>query len=352
MKTKRNGVTGIAVRNLFTVMVALLLVFGFNACSNGGGGGGPAGGPGGMDTDGDGFPDAWEEKYGYDPNDPSDPHKNGDPDEDGLTNWEEFLNGTDPHNADTDGDGHKDGWEVANGYNPLDANDPGKYLNLDTMEEFKPGEINTKSKGLIFYYSEEGFTMTDTGEVCHYLEVAAALPTNIYNSVVWFQSAQDKDVPGTGTAIGTGRKNSALMSAATERERVAASERWGYEVPLNYFATAAYFAPTQNQLETIYGGKTDWFLPSKDELNELYKFTHAGNFTGATANFEPTGCLLWSSSQTEANADFVYFQSFAGRLPGDSVQNTNVPFGFVGQKGKDAGTEWGISLKVRFIRAF
>ena len=47
-KTKRNGATGIAVRNLFTVMAALLLVFGFNACSNGGGGGGPAGEPGGT----------------------------------------------------------------------------------------------------------------------------------------------------------------------------------------------------------------------------------------------------------------------------------------------------------------
>ena len=46
-KTKRACATGVALRKLFTVMVALFLVFGFNACSNsGGGGGGPAGGPG------------------------------------------------------------------------------------------------------------------------------------------------------------------------------------------------------------------------------------------------------------------------------------------------------------------
>ena len=52
-KTKRACATGVALRSVFTVMVALLLVFGFNACSNGGGGGGPAGGPGGPAT-GDG----------------------------------------------------------------------------------------------------------------------------------------------------------------------------------------------------------------------------------------------------------------------------------------------------------
>ena len=52
-KTKQVRATGVCARKLFTVMVALLLVFGFNACSNGGGGGGPAGGPSGPVT-GDG----------------------------------------------------------------------------------------------------------------------------------------------------------------------------------------------------------------------------------------------------------------------------------------------------------
>ena len=54
------------------------------------------------DTDGDGLPDWWEEKYFGDPT-------AADPDEDvsgnGLTNMEEFLLGTDPTSPDTDGDG-------------------------------------------------------------------------------------------------------------------------------------------------------------------------------------------------------------------------------------------------------
>lgn len=42
-----------------------------------------------------------------------------DSDQDGLTNDEEQLYGTDPQNADTDGDGYSDGAEVRSGYDPL-----------------------------------------------------------------------------------------------------------------------------------------------------------------------------------------------------------------------------------------
>lgn len=46
------------------------------------------------DKDGDGIPDSWEERYGLDPNDPSDANKdiNGD----GYTNVEKYINGIDP----------------------------------------------------------------------------------------------------------------------------------------------------------------------------------------------------------------------------------------------------------------
>lgn len=47
-----------------------------------------------KDSDNDGIPDAWEIKYGLNPNDPSD--ANGDLSGDGYTNIEKYINGIDP----------------------------------------------------------------------------------------------------------------------------------------------------------------------------------------------------------------------------------------------------------------
>mgnify|MGYP006175200473 CR=1 FL=1 len=47
-----------------------------------------------KDADNDGIPDAWEKKYGLNPNDASD--ANGDLNGDGYTNIEKYINGIDP----------------------------------------------------------------------------------------------------------------------------------------------------------------------------------------------------------------------------------------------------------------
>lgn len=50
-----------------------------------------------TDTDGDGLPDAWEIQYGLDPNDPTGVNgANGDLDGDGFTNYEEYLDDSNP----------------------------------------------------------------------------------------------------------------------------------------------------------------------------------------------------------------------------------------------------------------
>jgi len=71
------------------------------------------------DTDKDGIPDAWEESYSLDPNDPLDAQY--DDDGDGLTNLQEYRNACDPHEEDSDGDSLWDGWEVRYGFNPRDV---------------------------------------------------------------------------------------------------------------------------------------------------------------------------------------------------------------------------------------
>jgi hypothetical protein len=96
-----------------TTKVTVTITFNRTSASNSGNG----------DRDGDGFPDDWEEQYGYDPDNPSDPDPNADDDGDGLTNREEYEEGTNPKNPDTDGDGYTDGEEVDAGTDPLDPTD-------------------------------------------------------------------------------------------------------------------------------------------------------------------------------------------------------------------------------------
>jgi len=77
------------------------------------------------DADGDGLPNDYELTYLLDPfrDDAAE-----DPDNDGLTNLQEFQRGTHPRLADTDGDGFNDGTEVALGTDPLNPDTDGDGL--------------------------------------------------------------------------------------------------------------------------------------------------------------------------------------------------------------------------------
>jgi len=89
-----------------------------------------------ADTDNDGMPDVWENNHGLNPliDDAA-----ADPDNDGLSNLDEYKRQTDPLNSDTDGDGMMDGWEVNHGLNPLvdDASADSDNDGLSNLDEYK-----------------------------------------------------------------------------------------------------------------------------------------------------------------------------------------------------------------------
>ena len=76
------------------------------------------------DTDADGLPDGWEVTHGLNPKDASgDDGTDGDPDGDGLGNFDEWLNNCDPQAEDTDTGGVDDGTEVGLSSDPTNAAD-------------------------------------------------------------------------------------------------------------------------------------------------------------------------------------------------------------------------------------
>lgn len=115
-----------------------------------------------YDTDNDRMGDAWELANGLSPTNAADAAQ--DADSDGLSNYEEFLYGTDPgstdtdgdglsdgdevhihgtsvHSVDTDGDGMPDKWETDHNLNPL-VNDAGADPDGDSLtnlEEYRNG---------------------------------------------------------------------------------------------------------------------------------------------------------------------------------------------------------------------
>jgi hypothetical protein len=139
--------------------------------------------------------------------------------------------------------------------------------------------------------SVEGFIMTDTGVTCHLLEVAHTDT----GSFTWASYI----IEGTETAIGTGRRNTIIILARNP---------------------AAPAAKACN--DYMYYGKSDWFLPSRDELYQLYINRDAVGLA--------TTDIYWSSSQFDNSS--VWVQSF----------NTGNQFDY-----SKAGT-----MRVRAVRAF
>ena len=141
--------------------------------------------------------------------------------------------------------------------------------------------------GIVFYYSEAGFSCgPNLSSTCNYLEAAPNPWSNESEDpqITWSTLA-NHEIAVTGaddTNIGTGYKNSLAIANQSG----------------NLWATTAALVAR----EYFGGGKSDWYLPSKDELALLFtKRSTIGGFI--------TSDNYWSSSEIENNG--AWNQSFS-----------------------------------------
>ena len=195
------------------------------------------------------------------------------------------------------------------------------------------GEIGPGG-GKVFYvavgtFASPGSACNTAGvggiSTCKYLEAAPTTGGSAWTDVVrtWATTAkQNSAVTGAdGTAIGTGYQNTSDIAAQAGNDAAtsAAVEARAYRGPSNF---------------------SDWFLPSKDELNELCKYARntgqaagggivcTGGSSATARGFENAN--HWSSSEGAFN--FAWIQAF--------------------WSGDQNGTAKGTGLFVRPVRAF
>ena len=172
--------------------------------------------------------------------------------------------------------------------------------------------------GTVFYVDTEGrYSDFD------YLEVA---PTDVSTSVAWSTTTPDCDLLADTdcqtaflttsgealnyVAMGTGRAATAAIIARHDAGEVS---------PAAYAAGVAdaYTTPTAS----------DWFLPSKDELNEVCKYArNTGQATGAAIvcaggllRDDFSGNVFWSSSEYDDND--AWFQAFGDGYQASYLKN-------------------------------
>jgi hypothetical protein len=138
--------------------------------------------------------------------------------------------------------------------------------------------------GKVFYVQASGtFACGATlSSTCKYLEAAPTSGTAAWTEATYAWSGNTSEAVGAaarGTAIGTGYKNTQAMVTQSSTAGMAGT------------VTRAYRGP--NSL-------SDWYLPSKDELNQMY--VNRSAIGGFTSN--------WHRSSSEYGDDSAWIQDF------------------------------------------
>ncbi len=139
--------------------------------------------------------------------------------------------------------------------------------------------------GLIFYVKEGGYS-----DGWMYLEAAPA--TTEWTSKQW--GSYQTEIGGTGIGIGSGQSNTTTIVTWLDDNTDDAHGDVTYKTD-----RAAYLCD-----DLTLGGYSDWFLPSKDELDQMYANLHLQGVGGFDDN------SFWSSSESSAGGAWnQYFSS-------------------------------------------
>ena len=219
-----------------------------------------------------------------------------DSDQDGLTNSEEKVYGTDPYKADTDGDGYSDGVEVRSGYDPLKPSPGDKIVTTsetsDATKETVAGTSTEKTNdgNLTEELSTKVSSLLANGDVSNVkMEDIDSLIEETTASKITFEDLPEIDEE----TIKVLEQNYGNLS---EKDR-ATKER---EDALKYLTAVSY----------IMGTNSPQKISNTDDLESL-----STQIIGAVQNF------------SFESADFSFFDNLLGKSTDTltQLQNVEVP---------------------------
>jgi len=203
--------------------------------------------------------------------------------------------------------------------------------------------------GIVFYVAGSNFTSTgsDCNTACKYLEAA---PADQSASIVWATTAAFCYADGSNAGTSNCQENSIYSNTAGQDDSRTAATAIGMGIAntnqiyarlttAGSAATATYAAGIAWAYSN--GGKTDWHLPSKDELNELCKYAkNTGQAAGAA-----TVCSGGSAATARGFSAAYYWSS--SEFPASDARNQDFSSG-----AQDRNVKASEGVYVRPVRAF
>ena len=258
-------------------------------------------------TMGDGIPDTWKIANGLSTTDPD--VANQDPDDDGLTNAEEYEAGTNPNNSDTDGDGILDGRDIY----PLitDPGAPGNFLvAVPSWEE----QYNSQ---------EPDWSAVDPTVVELRWEASTHSPSNYIierrgDNDLWQSVATVSGSATTheDTGLVANRHYQYRIRAAKNEEGTQASSAFAtanYRVPLNLRLHAKTASISQSK-----GGYTEFTNPSSPPKHYLTRtdvssYNTSDSWSGTSSGSSSSGSGNYSYTSTYAPSlkKWTYTRSYS-----------------------------------------